>query len=229
MPTSPRTWGARRAGTDVGTPVPDDAELSRFWALSPSLLAIAGYDGALRKIDDAWRTSLGWADEDLLGRPLADLFHPEDRDNVRSATLELTSGSDHVGFEARVAVAGGGWQAFLFSAAPAPDGLAYLVGTEFEQRRAAARLLGAERAVAGVLTEEAGLEETVPRLLRVIGEALEWDVVTWWEVDPRADLLRASHTWHQAGDAGDRLARETADKAFARGVDLPGRVWAAGQ
>src|SRR3954470_10664109 len=199
MPTSPRTWGARRAGTDVGTPVPDDAELSRFWALSPSLLAIAGYDGALRKINDAWRTSLGWADEDLLGRPLADLFHPEDRDNVRSATLELTSGSDHVGFEARVAVAGGGWRAYLFSAAPAPDGLAYLVGTEFEQRRVAAQLLAAERAVAAVVGEEAGIEQTVPRLLRVTVEALGWDVATWWEVDPRADVLRPAPIRHRLG------------------------------
>jgi PAS domain S-box-containing protein len=229
MPTTPRTWTSRRAGAEPATALPPEGELARFWSCSPSLLAILAYDGTLRQVNDAWCAALDWTEDAIVGRPLVDLVHPDDVDAVRSAILEVTSGNASAGFEARVALAGGGWRAFLFSAAPARDALAYLVGSEFEERRAAERLLTAERAVASILNEARGLEETVPRILRVIGDELEWDVVTWWEADARSDVLRSSHLWHRLGERGQALEDDAATRGFARGIALPGRVWASGQ
>jgi PAS domain S-box-containing protein len=229
MPTTPRTWTSRRAGADAETTLPPEGELARFWSRSPSLLAVVAYDGTLRQVNEAWGAALDWSRDELLGRPLLDLVHPDDADAVRSATLEVTSGSASVGFEARLALAGGGHRAFLFTAAPAPDGLAYLVGTEFDERRTAERLLAAERAVASVLNAAASLDETVPRVLRVIAEGLEWDVAIWWEADARSGVLRSPHLWHNLGDRGEALARDASTRGFARGVDLPGRVWDTGQ
>jgi PAS domain S-box-containing protein len=229
MPSSPRTWTSRRAGPEAGTSAPAYEELGRFWSLSPSLLAIVAYDGTLRQVNQAWRDALGFTEEELRQRSLFDLVHPDDRDDVRSATLELTSGNASAGFAARLPVSGGGWRACLFSAAPAPDGLAYLVGTEFEERRAATRLLAAEGAVAALLGEAARVEEMVPRLLRILGEELDWDVVSWWEVDARADTLRAVDSWHRLGNDSQPVLATGQARALARGVDLPGRVWATGQ
>jgi PAS domain S-box-containing protein len=229
MPTTPRTWTSRRAGAEPETTLPPEGELGRFWSFSPSLLAIVAYDGTVRQINDAWCQALSWGEEEIVGRPLVDLVHPDDVDAVRSATLEVTSGNASAGFEARLALQDGGWRAFLFSASPAPDALAYLVGSEFEERRAAERLLAAERAVASILNEALGLEETIPRLLRVIGDELEWDVVSWWEADQRSDVLRSSHIWHRLGDRGHALEADAATRGFARGIDLPGRVWDTGQ
>src|SRR6266511_5146102 len=107
MPSSPRPWTSRHADPQTGTVAPAHEELGRFWTLSPSLLAIVAYDGTLRQVNAAWRSALGWGEEELLGRSLIDLVHPDDRDDVRSATLELTSGNASAGFAARVPVSGG--------------------------------------------------------------------------------------------------------------------------
>ncbi len=58
------------------------------WAQSQDLLAIANRDGTFAAVNPAWTTVLGWAEQELIGRPFADLTHPEDVEQ----TLEVFAG-----------------------------------------------------------------------------------------------------------------------------------------
>ncbi|MFL5843653.1 MAG: ATP-binding protein [Solirubrobacteraceae bacterium] len=64
-----------------GTPTidPPAALTARLLSFSPSLLGVAGSDGVLTLVNPAWTTVLGWPEDQLLGRPLLELVHADDR------------------------------------------------------------------------------------------------------------------------------------------------------
>jgi PAS domain S-box-containing protein len=93
----------------------------------------------------------------------------------------------------------------------------------------AERSLTAEYISARALTESATLAEAAPRVLQAICEALHWDYGAVWNVDADANVLRCVDTWHLPTvtvPEFDAISRRT---ALARGVGLPGRVWASGE
>ena len=77
------------------------------------------------------------------------------------------------------------------------------------------------------LAESATLVEAAPRMLEAICEALGWEYGALWEVDRAATCLRCVATWHPPSLPFDEFAAATAGRPFARGVGLPGRVWAS--
>ena len=91
------------------------------------------------------------------------------------------------------------------------------------------RRFAAEYATARVLAESSRLADATPRILEAICTTLGWDHGALWRVDVGTDLLRCVSTWHNASAAVaqfDTLSRST---TFARGIGLPGRVWASGR
>ena len=54
------------------------AERDRAWKLAQDLLVIAEADGSVLAVNAAWSALLGWAETDLIGRPLDHLAHPDD-------------------------------------------------------------------------------------------------------------------------------------------------------
>jgi len=92
---------------------------------------------------------------------------------------------------------------------------------------AGGRRLTAEHVAARVLVEAATFDEAAPKILEAICESLGWQHGALWTIDRDADVLRCVEIWtapsvsFPAFDAASRQAR------FARGVGLPGRVWAA--
>jgi PAS domain S-box-containing protein len=92
----------------------------------------------------------------------------------------------------------------------------------------AERRLTPEYISARALTESATLAEAAPRVLRAICEALHWDYGAVWNVDPNADVLRCVDTWHLPTVTVPEFDANSRATAFARGIGLPGRVWASG-
>lgn len=94
---------------------------SAVWTLSEDLLAVLGDDACLRAVNPAWTTCLGRAPDELIGRPLASLAHPDDRD---TCTLALTTagrngngdGTPTRRFSLRLEQSDGGYRAVAFSA-----------------------------------------------------------------------------------------------------------------
>ena len=79
------------------------------------------------------------------------------------------------------------------------------------------------------LAESASLAEAAPRVLQAMCEALDWEHGALWSVDAGADVLRCVHSWHLPAVSLPEFDKASRQTVFARGVGLPGRVWASGE
>jgi PAS domain S-box-containing protein len=98
-----------------------------------------------------------------------------------------------------------------------------------DARHRADRRRSARLAVTQALAEADGLGDAAPRILRAICEGLGWDVGGFWGLDRQADALRCLDVWHGPDVSVPRFEAVSRARTFARGVGLPGRVWAGGQ
>ena len=62
----------------AGAGASDDSELARFFDVSLDLLVIRDLEGRIVRISESWRTVLGYEPEELNGKVLLQLVHPED-------------------------------------------------------------------------------------------------------------------------------------------------------
>ncbi|MBK9647175.1 MAG: PAS domain S-box protein [Deltaproteobacteria bacterium] len=84
----------------------------------------------------------GPALDQILGRALIELSHPDDRARFGAVAEELADGREVVGFELRLATADGGWRTVLWSAsASAEEQLIYAIGRDITDRKQAEQLL----------------------------------------------------------------------------------------
>ncbi|MBA2255760.1 MAG: SpoIIE family protein phosphatase [Thermoleophilaceae bacterium] len=96
------------------------------------------------------------------------------------------------------------------------------------ERERAALLLALQGSVSRVLNESPSLPDAAPRLLRVIGESLDWKWGALWEVDRGADVLRRVDRWSAPGVEAAEFERAGERIRYERGVGVPGRVWESG-
>jgi two-component system sensor histidine kinase/response regulator len=94
---------------------------------------------------------------------------------------------------------------------------------------AASQLLAIELATSRVLAESGTLAGAVARILQVVCTTLNWDHGALWQVDPHSDRLRWVDSWHTPAVNFAEFEARSRELTFARGVGLPGRVWADGR
>lgn len=51
---------------------------NRLWQVSADLMLVAQFNGVIADANPAWTGMLGWTEQDLIGRNLFDLIHPDD-------------------------------------------------------------------------------------------------------------------------------------------------------
>ena len=93
----------------------------------------------------------------------------------------------------------------------------------------AERRLTAEYVAARALAESSSLAEAAPRVLQAMCEALDWDHGALWSVDTGSAVLRCVQTWHLPAVSLPEFEDLSRRTVFARGIGLPGRVWASGE
>lgn len=101
--------------------------------------------------------------------------------------------------------------------------------SDTHRERHSLRPLTAEYISARALAESATLADAAPRVLQAICEALNWDYGAVWNLDSSADVLRCVDTWHLPAIALPEFTAVSRRTTFARGIGLPGRVWASGE
>ena len=115
----------------------------------------------------------------------------------------------------------------IFMSVVAVTGL--LLGAAQAERDLADRRCAIDLRVTHILADSASLDEATPRILREIGEELDWDFGAVWHVDQASNVLRCSQTWNQPDRDVSNFRAVTREVTFATDVGLPGRVWANSQ
>jgi diguanylate cyclase (GGDEF)-like protein/PAS domain S-box-containing protein len=108
---------------------------TRWFEMSNDMLCEASFDGYFTRVNDQWGLQLGWADDELLGRPYAELIHPDDLDRTAEAAGALAEGhADIVDFENRYLAKDGSWRWLLWSARSDANRI-YAVAKDITQRK----------------------------------------------------------------------------------------------
>ena len=113
-----------------------EEDRSLFFQMTRELLVLWDAEGRIRDLNPAWEAQLGYRREDLLGMPLLDGVHPEDREEVLAGQERLSRGEEPVAFEIRFRSREGAYRWLLWSATPLRDqGLAYGVARDITDRK----------------------------------------------------------------------------------------------
>lgn len=185
---------------------------------------------------EAERT-FGWSRSEAVGRELAETIIPQ---RLRAAHREglrrfLATGEERVSNRRIEVVAlrrdGHEFPVELTIAPVAVDG-----GYEFNaflhdisDRKQLERYRTVHNAVNEVLLGPAPLAKTMPALLELLGEGLDWQLGAYWRVDEAAGVIRCEHFWSGPALPADGFVAQSAGAAFGRGTGLPGRVWQSGE
>ncbi len=164
---------------------------------------------------------------------LYSLVHEEDRPRVAAAEAAALRDAAPFDCEFRSWTRGGELRWVHCRSAPRrlPSGETAWEGIVIDvtDRKRAERRRAARLAVTQALADAATVDEAAPRLLQALCGGLGWDVGTLWRLDPGAPALRCVAVWHSPDQPAPEFAAATRRSTFARGVGLPGRVWASGE
>jgi len=103
------------------------------------------------------------------------------------------------------------------------------VDRDVTARAEAERRTAMQATVSQVLAETAVLEETARRILETICLAEEFEFGALWSLDRLSDRLIPLAVWSSPDGGAAGLAEQTGDMSLAKGADLPGQVWGAGE
>src|SRR5689334_1641582 len=143
--------------------------------MAPALLAVAGFDGYLKRFNPAFEV-FGYTREELLSRPWIEFAHPDDRERMQEAAVALEQGADLVEVHNRVVCRDGSLRWVQWSTRVVPEeNLFYAAGRDVTESRHAAAEQAAVRRVATLVARETAPEEVFAAVGREVGEVLDVD------------------------------------------------------
>ncbi len=111
------------------------AERDRIWHVSRDLLVVAKPDGVLVSVNPAWSHILGWRHEEIVGRAVDWLIHPDDLARTHEELGRIMAGQGAPSFENRFRTADGGFRDMSWATTPV-DGLMYAAGRDVTEQTA---------------------------------------------------------------------------------------------
>jgi len=126
-----------------------ERELATFFEASRDMLAIAGSQGYLLRVNPAWEKVLGFTPQEMTTRPFLDFVHPDDREKTIAEAKSVYAGSGSVTFENRYLCKDGSYRWLSWNTTPLQEeGLIHCsvrdvtdqkrIGGELEKARAVA-------------------------------------------------------------------------------------------
>ncbi len=127
--------------------VASNADRDRLWDLSSDIMLRAKYDGTIVAVNPAWTVMLGWELDELIGRPLFGLLHPDDVAHTGKAAAGIARGEVISRIDNRYRCKDGSYRWISWAAQPG-DGMINAVGRDIsEEKESEARLAQAEDAL----------------------------------------------------------------------------------
>jgi PAS domain S-box-containing protein len=128
-----RRLGRRPSRTGDQPSAPD---VARLFDLPFDVMGVASFDGVMRRVNPGIKRVLGLAPEDVVGRPLLDMCHPDDRAATAAAFGAVLESGELSGFENRLPAADGSYRWLQWNVlADADEGLVYGVARDVTERR----------------------------------------------------------------------------------------------
>lgn len=122
-------------------------ELERFFTVSLDLLCIADVNGYFRRLNDAWKQTLGYELSDLEGHQFMEFVHPDDQVATLAAVAELSAGHNVINFVNRYRCRDGSYRWIEWRSTPFQGRLIYAAAhdiTGYKQAEEQIRALNAE-------------------------------------------------------------------------------------
>jgi PAS domain S-box-containing protein len=193
-----------------------EREAERIFEMSPALLAVAGFDGYLRRFNPAFEV-FGYSREELLSRPWIEFAHPDDRERMLEAVASLEHGADVVELENRVICRDGSARWVKWSTRVVPEeGLFYAAGRDVTESRRAEEEQAGLRRVATLVARETAPEAVFAAVAREVCEVLGVDATQLGRYDGDSTVAAVAHWGRYPGvPIGTRFSLE-GDSVSAR-------------
>ena len=177
--------------------------------MSPALLAVAGLDGYLRRINPAFEV-FGYSREEWLSRPWTEFAHPSDRERTLEAAESLQRGTPAVKLDVRVVCRDGSLRWVEWSTRVVPEeGLVFAAGRDVTESRRAGEEQAALRRVATLVAQEATPDAVFAAVVREVGEVLAVEATHLGRYDSDGTVVSVAH-WgaHPGVEVGARFPLE---------------------
>jgi PAS domain S-box-containing protein len=113
-----------------------EQERDRFFAVSPDLLSVIGFDGYFRQLNSQWERTLGYSSDELSARRIIETVHPEDRAKTLERVRWVRQGGTLVDFENRHLAKDGTYRWLSWrAAADVERQVAYAVARDVTERK----------------------------------------------------------------------------------------------
>nr|WP_228057388.1 PAS domain S-box protein [Tychonema sp. LEGE 07203] len=113
-------------------------EGDRFFSLSPDMLCVVGFDGYFKRINQGAEKILGYAPDEMVGKPFVEFLHPDDRETTLKEAESIAAGNHTVGFENRWRCRNGSYKWVAWTVSPfCEEELMYAIGRDVTDRQLA--------------------------------------------------------------------------------------------
>jgi diguanylate cyclase (GGDEF)-like protein/PAS domain S-box-containing protein len=192
-------------------------------------------NGVLVEINQKFCEMLGYTREELLGKQVRDITHPDDyglgvklREELKSGTGGASSGEKRfLRKDGRTL-----WARRTMSKACDPEGRPLYVISIVEDitaRKRDEQLLALEHAVTRTLAEADTAAAGLKAVLRTVCETEGWELGRYFAADDKAGVVRFGEAWGVPDGEIERFIETSRTLTYASGIGLAGRVWQSGE
>ena len=170
---------------------------------------------------------IGKSDWDLCWKDIAESYRADDR-------LVMESETPRLNFEERIVTSGGASRWISTSKVPLRNRGGEVFGVlgifqDITDRKQAESRAAIEYETNRVLAEAEAQGDAMLKILRAICDIARWDVGAIWFRNEDTHVLSCAEMYQRPSVDATELSRVSMQTVLARGRDLPGRVWDAGE
>jgi diguanylate cyclase (GGDEF)-like protein/PAS domain S-box-containing protein len=215
-----------------------EAGLHRAQVMAKLGHVITGADGVFESWSETLPSLIGVEPSQMpkSTREWLDLLHPDDRERMRSASIEAGVKGTRVDIEYRLRRPDGAWMHIQQVIEPMPEQSAaaepepwFSTLQDVTERRRAEQLIKLEHAVVSRLADADNASEGLKAVIRAVCETEGWECGRYLRVDDQHGVLRLGDAWSVESPAIERFIAGAGTVTYAPGVGLAGQVWQSGQ
>lgn len=208
-----------------------ETELTDFFENATIGLHWVGPDGIVLRVNQAELDLLGYTQEEYVGHNIKE-FHV-DLPVIDDILTRLKAGELLRDYDARMRCKDNSIKHVRINSSVFWDEGKFVhtrcFTRDITDRKRTESSLALQYAVTRILSDATDFIESAQKILQATCENLDWDVGALWMVDPENDVLRCLDFCNLGAITVDEFEEVTRTTAFARGIGLPGRIWATGE